>query len=421
MCIGNYMFAGCTSLTSVTIPSSVKTIGNYAFNNSEASIHFAGTKAQWKAISLPTSKDDRLVSTTIHCVDGDIVPGEESDDENSITTGKADTRDNKRYAVFNGLTAGKSYAVIVSKSSTNPFDADNLIYVNQREAKANGVLEVPFISSETGATYVVACSDEPEQILYTATIEADGQVTTIKAAAGDTISIEAKETANDGKTFQTWKVVKGDVKLENAKSRKTTFVMATEDIKITAIYEKSASSSGDSSSGGSSSGTTKPDKPGSGSSSGSGSSGSSGSSSSSSSGSASSGGSSSSSSGSSSSSSSSSSSNNNDGGGAIVAVVLIGGAAIAAVTAGVILMMPVEVSGVAQLDDGTVLANVTVQLMKDGKLAAQTMTDESGHFALEVKRGEYTLNMITTNPETGEQIVRTASIKAPMKNTSFVF
>lgn len=104
-----------------------------------------------------------------------------------------------------------------------------------------------------------------------------------------------------------------------------------------------------------------------------------------------------------------------------MAVVLIGGAAIAAMTAGVILMMPVEVSGVAQLDDGTILANTTVQLMKDGQLTAQTMTDESGHFALEVKRGEYTLNVITVNPETGEQVVQTASIKAPMKNTSFVF
>ena len=104
-----------------------------------------------------------------------------------------------------------------------------------------------------------------------------------------------------------------------------------------------------------------------------------------------------------------------------MAVVLIGGAAIAAVTAGVILMMPVEVSGVAQLSDGAVLANAAVQLMKDGQQVAQTTTDESGRFALEVKRGEYTLNVITTNPETGEQIVRTTSVKAPAKNTNFVF
>ena len=98
----------------------------------------------------------------------------------------------------------------------------------------------------------------------------------------------------------------------------------------------------------------------------------------------------------------------------------IGGAA-AAVTAGVILMMPVEVSGVAQLGDGNVLANANVQLMKDGQQVAQTTTDESGHFALEVKRGEYQMNVTTVNPETGEQTVRTASVKAPAKNGTFTF
>lgn len=104
-----------------------------------------------------------------------------------------------------------------------------------------------------------------------------------------------------------------------------------------------------------------------------------------------------------------------------MAVVLIGGAAVAAATAGVILMMPVEVSGVAQLNDGTVLTNATVQLMKDGEQIAQTTTDAEGHFALEVKRGEYTLKVTATLPETGEQVVRTTAVKAPAKNTNFVF
>ena len=31
--IGNYAFAGCSSLTSITIPDSVTSIGNHAFNN----------------------------------------------------------------------------------------------------------------------------------------------------------------------------------------------------------------------------------------------------------------------------------------------------------------------------------------------------------------------------------------------------
>ena len=103
-----------------------------------------------------------------------------------------------------------------------------------------------------------------------------------------------------------------------------------------------------------------------------------------------------------------------------MAVVLLGGVA-AAVTAGVVLMMPVEVSGVAQLEDGSVLANATVQVMKDGEQVAQTTTDGNGHFALEVKRGEYQMNVITIDPATGEQIVRTTGITAPAENKNFVF
>ena len=435
-----------SGLKTIIIPASMRRIEGNVFSGCALELVFyTGTKSGWRATEIVENGNEVLHSVTIHCINGDILPVI----ENSITAGTAGKNDtgDRLHAVFNGLIAGESYAVIVSRLSENPLDAANLIYVNQKKADANGVLDVLFISDESNAAYVVACGREPEKIKYTVTIKVgDAVVKTIEAAEGETVTIEVPEKLDDGREFQKWNVDAGTIELEDTGSSRTSFTMTAKDVVLHAVYKTSGSSaddsgttkpddassgscssssggdtsssgdSGDSSSGGSSSGTTKPDKPGSGSSSGSGSSGSSGSSSSSSSGSASSGG-----SGSSSSSSSSSSSNNNDGGGAIVAVVLIGGAAIAAVTAGVILMMPVEVSGVAQLDDGTVLANVTVQLMKDGKLAAQTMTDESGHFALEVKRGEYTLNMITTHPETGEQIVRTASIKAPMKNTSFVF
>ena len=299
--IENYAFKGCTSLTSITIPISVKTIDNEAFNDNEAKIYYDGTKEQWKAIKLPTGINDRVLTTTIYCSDGNVEP----ETENSITTGKTDTSGNTLHAVFNGLTAGEDYAVIVSKSAENPLDAGNLIYINQKTAGANGVLDVPFVSSESGAAYVVACRK-----------------------GGST-----NPGGNTGKD------------------------------------DSSTSKPGDD--------TTKPSTP-------------------------------------------EKPANSGGGGGAIVAVVLIGGAA-AAVTAGVILMMPVEVSGVAQLGDGNVLANANVQLMKDGQQVAQTTTDESGHFALEVKRGEYQMNVTTVNPETGEQTVRTASVKAPAKNGTFTF
>ena len=304
--IRNYAFYGCKNLEQVSIPKSVKTVEMNAFYGCKnlKIIRYAGTKDEWRTIDLTSTGNEALKAATIHCTDGDIVPTA----ENSITTGKTTTDNTTLHAVFNGLTAGEDYAVIVSKSAENPLDAANLIYINQKTAGANGVLDVPFVSSESGAAYVVACRK-----------------------GGST---------NPG----------GNTGKDDSSTSKP---------------------------GGDKSDTTKPSTP-------------------------------------------EQSSPSGGGGGAIVAVVLIGGAA-AAVTAGVILMMPVEVSGVAQLNDGNVLANADVQLMKDGQQVAQTTTDESGHFALEVKRGEYELRVITVNPETGEQTVRTASVKAPAKNTNFVF
>lgn len=299
-------FALCVGLKSITIPVSVVNIGESVFDycSELKTVYYNGTISQWNKINLKTQGNEYLNNATIHCTDGDIVPTA----ENSITTGKTTTDNTTLHAVFNGLTAGEDYAVIVSKSAENPLDAANLIYINQKTAGANGVLDVPFISSESGAAYVVACRK------------------------GDSTNPGGNTGKDDSSTSKP---------------------------------------------GGDKSDTTNPSTP-------------------------------------------EQPSPSGGGGGAIVAVVLIGGAA-AAVTAGVILMMPVEVSGVAQLGDGNVLANANVQLMKDGQQVAQTTTDESGHFALEVKRGEYELRVTTVNPETGEQTVRTASVKAPAKNTNFVF
>ena len=459
--IGRNAFMGCKGLKEIQLPETVEVLGEGAFADSGLKrvtipvsmcrieenvfsgcelelVFYAGTKSEWRAIEILETGNTALFAQVIYCINGTILP----DIENTIKTGSAGRNDNnnKLHVVFNGLIAGGSYAVIVSKSSKNPFEASSLIYLNQKKADANGILEVPFVSGETGAAYVVACGREPEKPKYTVTVKVgDAVIRMVEAAEGENVTIEVPEKLDYGRKFQKWNVDTGNVELADAGSFKTSFTMVAEDVVLHAVYKTSggspddggttkpddsgsssdASSSGNSgngSSGSGSGGTAKPDKPDSGSS-GSSSSGSSGSSSS---GSASSGSSNSSSS-TSNSSSSNSPSDNRDGGGSITAVVLVGGAAIAAVTAGVILMMPVEVGGIAQMSNGTVLANATVQLMKDGQLAAQTMTDESGRFAMKVKRGEYMLNLLTVDPETGEQIVRTVNVKAPAKNMNFVF
>ena len=66
--IGDDAFEDCTSLTSVIIPSSVTSIGGDAFRgcSSLKEIHFTGTKAHWMAL-YRVGKD-----VIVHCSDGDV-------------------------------------------------------------------------------------------------------------------------------------------------------------------------------------------------------------------------------------------------------------------------------------------------------------------------------------------------------------
>ena len=66
--IGSYAFSGCSSLTSVTIPDSVTSINWYAFYNctSLTDVYYAGSEAQWKAISISSTGNDDLLTANIH-------------------------------------------------------------------------------------------------------------------------------------------------------------------------------------------------------------------------------------------------------------------------------------------------------------------------------------------------------------------
>ena len=66
--IGACAFEGCRSLTSVTIPDSVTSIGHVAFFDctSLTDVYYAGSKAQWKAISISSNGNDDLLTANIH-------------------------------------------------------------------------------------------------------------------------------------------------------------------------------------------------------------------------------------------------------------------------------------------------------------------------------------------------------------------
>ena len=66
--IGQQAFYYCTSLTSVTIPDSVTRIGKQAFDycTSLTDVYYAGSEAQWKAISISFTGNDDLLTANIH-------------------------------------------------------------------------------------------------------------------------------------------------------------------------------------------------------------------------------------------------------------------------------------------------------------------------------------------------------------------
>ena len=151
-----------TRLDRITIPVSVTAINPSAFGNEYVNgyvkeVHYTGTKSDWSRI-WAGGANERLREATIHCTDGDIVPNT----ENSITTGAASASDSKFQATFADAKAGKEYVVLVSRSDSDPLNADNLIYINQITADADGELAVPFITAADAAemTYVVACAQD---------------------------------------------------------------------------------------------------------------------------------------------------------------------------------------------------------------------------------------------------------------------
>ena len=76
----------------------------------------------------------------------------------------------------------------------------------------------------------------PITIDYGTAYDADHNVIT-KAAKGETVYVEASETALEGMTFERWEVRKGEVQLENDRAAKTSFTMPDGMVQLEAMYQ----------------------------------------------------------------------------------------------------------------------------------------------------------------------------------------
>ena len=393
------MFINCPALEGITIPSSVTSIENQAFDCCPAlkDVSFLGTKEQWSKISIGRDNTD-LTSATIHyidtsatAVDAVMVDVAAPDDlldaaapEPAEPEWSADAEEDVPEVTDRLLDLTEELDVsdaLLTEADTEPeasgFDAvstlpavpealadtSNAIAVSSGVTEDGGVSHARFTGLTAGEDYavIVSCSaDAPldgANLLYITQIaaSADGtlDVPFRTRSAGDAAYVVACRRGNDS--------------------------------------HGGGTSGGGTSGGGTSGGGTSGGGTSGGSTSGGGTSG---------------GG-------------------TSGGGGGLIAI-LAGGVAV--IVGGIIAMLPAKISGKVEQADHTVLANADVQLLKNNTVVARTTTDANGSFTLSAKRGKYVLRItcpVTTVDEAGQPITRMVTqdvpVKAPAKGLTLTF
>jgi hypothetical protein len=104
--------------------------------------------------------------------------------------------------------------------------------------------------------------------------------------------------------------------------------------------------------------------------------------------------------------------------GAVVATAVVGGVVLASNWS----KLPVHmVSGtVTNGIENNALRDVTITLLKDGKVVRTVTTGTSGSYRMFVAEGEYTLQATYTDPATGKTVTTSQTLEAPAKNISLV-
>lgn len=393
------MFIDCSALEGITIPSSVTSIENQAFDCCGAlkDVSFLGTKEQWSKISIGRDNTD-LTSATIHyidtsatAVDAVMVDVAAPDDlldaaapEPAEPEWSADAEEDVPEVTDRLLDLTEEPDVsddFLTEADTEPeasgFDAvstlpavpealadtSNAIAVSSGVTEDGGVSHARFTGLTAGEDYavIVSCSaDAPldgANLLY---------ITQIAASADGTLDVPFRTRSAGDAAY------------------------------VVACRRGNDSHGGGTSGGGTSGGGTSGGGTSGGGTSGGGTSG---------------GG--------------TSGGGTSGGGGGLIAI-LAGGVAV--IVGGIIAMLPAKISGKVEQADHTVLANADVQLLKNNTVVARTTTDANGRFTLSAKRGEYILRItcpVTTVDEAGQPITQMVTqdvpVKAPAKGLTLTF
>ena len=235
--IGKYAFTGCTSLTELTLPDGLETVDGYAFRDCEVitkltvpvsatsiadgafsgctaltDVHYAGTKAQWDAISIG-AENEPLLNAVIHTgymVSYDANGGEGAPAAQVKEKGKAlklsTVIPTRRHFTFLGWAVSKTAKSAQYKAGASyTKDADVTLYAVWKPVLATKITVTPATAALCGAnrtlelTASVLPAEADDTVTWSssnekiATVDENGVVTThgvygtvtITAAAAD--------------------------------------------------------------------------------------------------------------------------------------------------------------------------------------------------------------------------------------------
>ena len=224
--IGTGAFEQCEQLESVTFApgSKLKTIGENAFSGCDnlQTVYYDGNNDGLKQ-SLQSQLGEKFKNgwTVKFETEGGSAVAQQNVKNGQTATKPTDpTKDGYIFAGWYTKDANDKWA-------ENQFDFNTPIKNDMTLYARWGVEATPI----TPATRLY-----PITIDYGTAYDADHNVIT-KAAKGETVYVEASETALDGMAFERWEVRKGEVKLENDRAAKTSFTMPAGEVQLEAMYQ----------------------------------------------------------------------------------------------------------------------------------------------------------------------------------------
>ena len=149
-------FNGCSSLASIYLPVGVTSISNRTFYecSSLTDVYYAGTKAQWKSITIVGAYNTPLTSATIHYNSSGALANMADYTAAPLTakpvaaySGELSEQNGLRLASFSGLKPGAAYALLVTadENAVNLLAPANLLYIAQGTADEDGHLTLAYV------------------------------------------------------------------------------------------------------------------------------------------------------------------------------------------------------------------------------------------------------------------------------------